>query len=85
MKKQKLSGAEGFESYYLSIFGERWQSLKAALLEERKPEVKAEIIKYVKTNTEKGNNVVIQTVIDVKNGATTKNLPIEKLSVSLCC
>ena len=28
MKKQKLSGAEGFESYYLSIFGERWQSLK---------------------------------------------------------
>ncbi len=50
-------------------------------VEERKPEVKAEIIKYVKTNTEKGNNVVIQTVIDVKNGATTKNLPIENLPV----
>ena len=42
MKKQKLSGAEGFESYYLSIFGERWQSLKAALLEERKPEAYSE-------------------------------------------
>ena len=57
-------------------------SLNIEWVEERKPEVKAEIIKYVKTNTEKGNNVVIQTVIDVKNGATTKNLPIEKLSVS---
>ena len=42
MKKQKLSGAEGFESYYLSIFGERWQGLKAALLEERKPEAYSE-------------------------------------------
>ena len=57
-------------------------ALNIEWVEERKPEVKAEIIKYVKTNTEKGNNVVIQTVIDVKNGATTKNLPIEKLSVS---
>ena len=42
MKKQKLSGAQGFESYYLSIFGERWQSLKAALLEEKKPEAYSE-------------------------------------------
>ena len=42
MKKQKLSGAQGFESYYLSIFGERWQGLKAALLEERKPEAYSE-------------------------------------------
>ena len=57
-------------------------ALNIEWVEERKPEVKAEIIKYVKTNTEKGNNVVIQTVVDVKNGATTKNLPIEKLSVS---
>ena len=57
-------------------------ALNIEWVEERKPEVKAEIIKYVKTNTEKGNNVVIQIVIDVKNGATTKNLPIEKLSVS---
>ena len=47
-------------------------ALNIEWVEERKPEVKAEIIKYVKTNTEKGNNVVIQTVIDVKNGATTK-------------
>ena len=57
-------------------------ALNIEWVEERKPEVKAEVIKYVKTNTEKGNNVVIQTVVDVKNGATTKNLPIEKLSVS---
>ena len=57
-------------------------ALNIEWVEERKPEVKAEIIKYVKTNAEKGNNVVIQTVVDIKNGAITKNLPIEKLSVS---
>ncbi len=57
-------------------------ALKIEWVEERKPEVKAEIIKYVKTNTENGNNVVIQTMVEVKNGATTKNLPIEKLTVS---
>lgn len=29
-KKTKLSGAEGFEEYYSSLYGERWQSLKKA-------------------------------------------------------
>lgn len=30
-QKNKLRGAEGFESYYSDIFGERWKSLKKAL------------------------------------------------------
>ncbi|MBQ7159804.1 MAG: RsmB/NOP family class I SAM-dependent RNA methyltransferase [Treponema sp.] len=33
-KKQKLSGAAGFEQYYSDLFGDRWQSLKAALQTE---------------------------------------------------
>ena len=28
---QKLSGAEGFETYYAALFGNRWQALKSAL------------------------------------------------------
>ena len=76
-----------FKATYVSPEGNVEEVLKDIALniewvEERKPEVKAEIVKYVKTNTENGNNVVIQTLIDVKNGATTKNLPIEKLTVS---
>lgn len=30
-RKQKLCGAEGFEEYYRSLFGARWDSLKQAL------------------------------------------------------
>ena len=76
-----------FKATYVSPEGNVEEVLKDIALniewvEERKPEVKAEIVKYVKTNTESGNNIVIQTLIDVKNGATTKNLPIEKLTVS---
>lgn len=33
--KKKLSGAEGFDSYYSEIFGERWPSLKQALFSEQ--------------------------------------------------
>ena len=33
-KATKLFGAEGFETYYKEIYGERWESLKTALLEE---------------------------------------------------
>lgn len=29
-RAKKLSGAEGFESYYAGLFGERWQKIKAA-------------------------------------------------------
>lgn len=29
--KEKYNGADGFESYYAKLFGERWQTLKAAL------------------------------------------------------
>ena len=36
-KKKSLHGAEAFEEYYSSIFGERWQALKAALVKESKP------------------------------------------------
>lgn len=36
-KKQKLSGKEGFETYYSAIFGERWNQLKKALLSEANP------------------------------------------------
>lgn len=32
--KEKLFGAQGFEKYYASIFAERWEKLKAALLQE---------------------------------------------------
>lgn len=32
--KEKLSGAHGFETYYASLFGARWEKLKAALLQE---------------------------------------------------
>ena len=48
-------------------------------VEERKPEVKAEIQKYVQTDAENGKNIVLQTLIEVKNGGGEKNLPIEKL------
>ena len=34
---QKLRGADGFEEYYSSLYGERWPALKAALLKESKP------------------------------------------------
>lgn len=33
-KATKLFGAEGFETYYKEIYGERWESLKTALLKE---------------------------------------------------
>ncbi len=29
-EKEKLSGADGFEQYYSSLYGERWQALKAS-------------------------------------------------------
>ena len=32
--KRKLTGADGFESFYSSLFGTRWQSLKAALAQD---------------------------------------------------
>ena len=35
--KNGLRGAAAFEEYYSSIFGDRWQALKAALLKESKP------------------------------------------------
>ena len=34
-KKEKKSGPELFEEYYGSIWGERWESLRASLLEEK--------------------------------------------------
>ena len=33
-KKNKLSGAEGFDSYYSEIFGSRWNLLKSSLYGE---------------------------------------------------
>lgn len=33
-KSKKLVGAEGFDSYYAEIYGERWEKLKNALLEK---------------------------------------------------
>ena len=33
-KNQKLTGAEGFHTYYSGIFGERWESLKKSLFLE---------------------------------------------------
>lgn len=35
--KTSLSGAEKFDAYYSEIYGSRWTSLKAAMLEESKP------------------------------------------------
>ncbi len=35
--KTSLSGAEKFDAYYSEIYGSRWPSLKAAMLEESKP------------------------------------------------
>ncbi|MDD7200659.1 MAG: RsmB/NOP family class I SAM-dependent RNA methyltransferase [Sphaerochaetaceae bacterium] len=37
MRVHKPSGAEVFESTYQSLFGPRWEPLKAALLKEREP------------------------------------------------
>ena len=37
MKKQKAIGAKAFNEYYSQIFGERWESLKSALLEPTNP------------------------------------------------
>ncbi len=34
MKKQKLTGKDGFDAYYAMQYGERWPSLKEALLAE---------------------------------------------------
>lgn len=33
-KKEKLSGAEGFEQYYSNLYGSRWQSLKEAFFKD---------------------------------------------------
>lgn len=33
-KKEKLSGADGFDKYYTEIYGERWQKLKESLFTE---------------------------------------------------
>ncbi len=33
-KKEKLSGAEGFEQYYSNLYGSRWQNLKEAFFKE---------------------------------------------------
>lgn len=35
--KERLRGKEGFEKYYFERFGQRWQALRAALLEEGTP------------------------------------------------
>lgn len=35
IKSEKLKGAEGFESYYNDLYGERWSVLKEALLSEK--------------------------------------------------
>ncbi len=37
-KKKQLSGAAAFEEYYRSLFEDRWDNLKSALLEEPQPE-----------------------------------------------
>jgi 16S rRNA C967 or C1407 C5-methylase (RsmB/RsmF family) len=34
VKAQKLVGADGFDSYYRCIYGERWDSLKSSLLDK---------------------------------------------------
>ena len=36
-KKDKLSGSEKFEAYYSTLYGQRWDSLKSALLQETEP------------------------------------------------
>jgi len=36
-KKKSLHGEEAFEEYYSAIYGERWPTLKAALLKESQP------------------------------------------------
>lgn len=36
-KKDKVSGEQRFELYYSELYGQRWPSLKSALLEETKP------------------------------------------------
>ena len=33
-KKEKLSGAEGFEQYYSNLYGSRWQNLKEAFFKD---------------------------------------------------
>ena len=73
-----------FRATYISPEGKVEEVIKDIPLniewvEERKPEVKAEIQKYVQTDAENGKNIVLQTLIEVKNGGGEKNLPIEKL------
>ncbi len=36
-KKQKLTGAQAFESYYSQLFADRWETLKQALLQDNNP------------------------------------------------
>lgn len=36
-KKEVLSGAQGFESYYNSLLGERWASLKESFFNQKQP------------------------------------------------
>lgn len=37
MKRRKTAGKEAFEAYYAALFGSRWDTLRAALLSERRP------------------------------------------------
>lgn len=46
-KKDKLSGAEGFEQYYGELYGERWTDLKNAFLKEN------QAVEYHVTGAEK--------------------------------
>ena len=47
IKKEKLAGPEGFESYYSELYGERWESLKEAFKDENQS------VEYHVSNAEK--------------------------------
>lgn len=65
--KRKLTGADGFESFYSSLFGTRWQSLKAALAQDPL---------YVRLDFSRDGETLQPYFIDAASVAAALSLPV---------
>lgn len=71
--KRKLTGADGFESFYASLFGPRWQALKAALAQEPR---------YVRLDFSREGEERQPYFIDAASVAAALCLPVHRLDES---
>ncbi len=71
--KRKLTGAEGFEGFYASLFGTRWQPLKIALAQEPL---------YVRLDFSREGEACQPYFIDAASVAAALCLPVHRLDGS---